>query len=158
QAGVYDCRWATDTIRVVVAGELPREVHNAPLHLFSASPELVDFGSGTYQRRSESTSALLEQLFERLEREDLTMTYTMADFQRDYIKEHFPRLTPEQQDYVLQSLPPERRLSGLSTEQILSGLSAEQILSGLSAEQIRQYLELLTAERPAAPRKRRRKK
>src|SRR6201996_3885199 len=29
QAGVYDCRWGTDTIRVVVAGELPREPHNA---------------------------------------------------------------------------------------------------------------------------------
>ena len=38
QAGVYDCRWGTDTIRVVVAGELPREAHNAPLHLFSAAP------------------------------------------------------------------------------------------------------------------------
>src|SRR5947209_13416551 len=59
QAGVYDCRWGTDTIRVVVAGELPRELHNAPLHLFSASPDLVDFGRGAYQRRSEDTSALL---------------------------------------------------------------------------------------------------
>src|SRR5213596_458635 len=27
QAGVYDCRWGTDTVRVVVAGELPREAH-----------------------------------------------------------------------------------------------------------------------------------
>src|SRR5262249_12261563 len=27
QTGVYDCRWGTDTIRVVVAGELPREAH-----------------------------------------------------------------------------------------------------------------------------------
>src|SRR5437899_4821439 len=36
RAGVYDCRWGTDAIRVVVAGELPREPHNAPLHLFSA--------------------------------------------------------------------------------------------------------------------------
>jgi hypothetical protein len=41
QAGVYDCRWGLDVVRVVVAGELPREAHNAPLHLFSASPELV---------------------------------------------------------------------------------------------------------------------
>ena len=56
QAGVYDCRWGTDTIRVVVAGELPREPHNAPLHLFSASPELVGFGGSAYRRRSEKTS------------------------------------------------------------------------------------------------------
>src|SRR5436190_7839091 len=59
QAGVYDCRWGTDTIRVVVAGELPREAHNAPLHLFSAAPELVAFGSSAYRRRSEQTSRVL---------------------------------------------------------------------------------------------------
>src|SRR5947208_7935889 len=62
QAGVYDCRWGTDRIRVIVAGELRREAHNAPLHLFSASPDLVGFGSGAYRRRSEQTSRLLEQL------------------------------------------------------------------------------------------------
>src|SRR4051812_19386420 len=52
RAGVYDCRWGTDTIRVVVSGELPREPHNAPLHLFIASPDLVAFGGGAYRRRS----------------------------------------------------------------------------------------------------------
>src|SRR4051794_14189550 len=62
QAGVYDCRWGTDTVRVVVAGELPPEAHNAPLHLFSAAPELVAFGGGAYQLRSEQTSRLLGQL------------------------------------------------------------------------------------------------
>src|SRR5205823_5289954 len=64
QAGVYDCRWGTDVVRVIVAGELPREAHNAPLHLFSASPELVSFGSSVYRRRSEDTSLLLGQLVE----------------------------------------------------------------------------------------------
>src|SRR5438552_16000558 len=59
QAGVYDCRWGPDTIRVVVAGGLPREPHNAPLPLFSASPEPVGYGRGAYQQRSENTSALL---------------------------------------------------------------------------------------------------
>src|SRR5207248_5279145 len=62
QAGVYDCRWGTDEVRVLVAGELPREEHNAPLHLFSASPELLSFGQSTYRRRSENTSMLLGQL------------------------------------------------------------------------------------------------
>jgi hypothetical protein len=56
RTGVYDCRWGTDTVRVIVAGELPREVQNAPLHLFSASPELVDFGQSAYRRRSAETA------------------------------------------------------------------------------------------------------
>src|SRR5262245_11412591 len=73
-SGVYDCRWGTDTIRVLVAGELPREAHNAPLHLFSASPELVGFGAAAYRKRSENTSALLKQLFERFQGEGLAMS------------------------------------------------------------------------------------
>lgn len=67
QPGVYDCRWGTDVVRVVVAGELPRQAHNAPLHLFSASPELVAFGRDAYRQRSEFTSLLLRQLFEKLQ-------------------------------------------------------------------------------------------
>src|SRR5437868_1280259 len=101
QAGVYDCRWGTDTIRVVVAGELPEQAHNAPLHLFSAAPNLIEFGSSAYQRRSEQTSRLLGQLFERLQGEGFEMSFTMEDFNRQYIKEHFAELSPEEQEEVL---------------------------------------------------------
>jgi hypothetical protein len=139
QSGVYDCRWGTDTIRVVVAGELPRDVHNAPFHLFSAAPDLVEFGSGAYQRRSENTSLLLAQLLEGFQREGLLMTFTMDDFKHQYIKEHFPQLTAEEQQELLKSLPPEKRLAGLS------------------GEQIRQYLLRLSADRPTARRKPRKK-
>jgi hypothetical protein len=152
QAGVYDCRWGTDAVRVVVAGELPREAHNAPLHLFSASPELVGLGRGAYRRRSENTSLLLGQLFERLQGEGFAMAFTMEDFKREYIKEHFPRLTPEEQEEVLQSLPPEKR------REVQQSLPPEELLGALSAEQIRAYLDRLTAGRPAQPGKPRRKK
>ncbi|HTU90673.1 MAG TPA: hypothetical protein VMF69_11410 [Gemmataceae bacterium] len=152
QAGVYDCRWGLDVIHVLVAGELPREAHNAPLHLFSASPELVDFASGTYQQSSEETSSLLEQLFQRFQREGFTMSYTMADFRRDYVKEHFPELTPEEQAAALQLLPPDKQA------ELLQSLPPEQRLAGLSEEQIRQYLDQLTAGRSSGPRKPRRKR
>ncbi len=133
QAGVYDCGWGLDTVRVIVAGELPRETHNAPLHLFSASPELVNFGRSAFRRRSVTTSLVLEQLLEELGEEGLAM-YTMEDFKRDYMKKNFPRLTPEEQREVLEMLPPEQRL------------------------QIREYLDQLIAGHPAAPPKPRRKK
>ena len=68
------------------------------------------------------------------------MSFTMEDFQRWYAKEHFAQLTPEEQQEVLQALPPERRLAGLSTEQI------------------REYLDRLTTGKPAGPHKPRRKK
>jgi hypothetical protein len=137
---VYHCVWGTDVVRVIVAGELPREAHNAPLHLFSASPELVGFGRGAYRRRSENTSLLLGRLFERLQGEGLAMSFTMADFKRQYFKEEFAKLTPEEQREILQSLP------------------AEELLGVLSAEQIRQYLDQQVVGRPTKPRKPRRKR
>ena len=140
QPGVYDCLWGLDAVRVVVAGQLSRESRNAPLHLFSASPELVGFAGSAYRRRSEHTSQLLRQLFERLQGEGFVMSYTMEDFTRQYIKEHFLQLTPEEQEEVLKSMSPERRLAGLS------------------AEEIRRHLDRLTAGRSDAPRPRRRKK
>jgi hypothetical protein len=169
QAGVYDCTWGTDTIRVVVAGELPREPHNAPLHLFSASPELVEFGQGAYRRRSVETSLLLRLLLEKLGEEGFAMSYTMEDFKRDYVKKHFAQLTPQEQREALQALPlekqqevlealPQEVVDALPPEKRLAGLPPEQRLAGLSAEQIQKYLKRLTATDPASPRKPRRKK
>ena len=135
-----------------MAGELPREPHNAPLHLFSASPDLVAFGGGSYRRRSEQTSRLLGQLFETLRGEGLAVSFTMEDFNRQYIKEHFARLTPQEQREALQALPPDKQ------QEVLQALPPEARLAGLSAEQIRQYLDRLTAGRPAAARKPRRRK
>jgi hypothetical protein len=176
QAGVYDCRWGTDTLRVIVAGQLPLEAHNAPLHLFSASPELVTFGQGAYRRRSEHTSGLLRQLFQRYAGEKLIMTFTWEDFNRMVVQESFPKLTLEERREVLQSLPAEDRrklLQSLPAEdrrevlqslppedrrEVLQSLPPEERLAGLSAEQIQQYLDQLTASRPSKPRKPRRKK
>ncbi len=152
QAGVYDCRWGTDVVRVIVVGELPREAHNAPLHLFSAAPGLVDFASHAYQRRSKDTSNLLGELFEGLRHEGLTMSYTMVDFRRDFFKKHFLRMTSEEQLDMLQSLPADKQ------EELLKSLSPDRRLAGLSAEEIRQYLDQLTAGRPSRSRKPRRKK
>jgi MgtE intracellular N domain len=178
QPGVYDLLWGLDTVRVIVAGELLREAQNAPLHLFSASPDLIGFGQATYRQRSAETSLLLGQLFERLREEGFAMSFTMEDFKRQYIKEHFSQLTPDEQREALERLSPEHRrevlqvaqltpheqreaLERLSPEhrrEVLQSLPPEERLAGLSAEQIRQYLDRLTAEHPAPARRPRRKK
>jgi hypothetical protein len=46
------------------------------------------------------------------------MSYTMADFQREYAKEYFRDLTAEERQEVLR---------GLSAEELLAALSPEQI-------------------------------
>jgi hypothetical protein len=139
QSGVYDCKWGIDTIRIVVAKELSREAHNAALHLFSASPELVGYGQLTYKQRAPRSSSLLGELLVSLKREGFTM-YTMEDFQLDLMKKYFPQLTPQEREEVLHTLPP------------------ETILGSLSEDQIREYLDKLTASRKKSTRKPRRKK
>jgi hypothetical protein len=130
----------TDEIKVIVARQLPQEVQYAPLHLFSASPELVGFGRDVYRMHSDTTSTLLKVLFDRFREEGFAMSYTMEDFKRDYLKEHLEKLPPDERREVLQSLPLEERLAGLSEEQI------------------QHYLEQLRAVNPAKPRKTRGKK
>ena len=77
------------------------------------------------------------------------MSYTMEEFKRDYFKEHFTKLTPEEQQEILDSLPPEKRLAGLPPQDRLAGLSPEQI---------RHYLDHLTARRRGHSFKPRRKR
>ncbi len=110
------------------------------------------------------------------------MPYTMEDFQRQYVKEHFRRLTPkerreavellppeerrhvlewlppEERRQVVQSLPPEERrevVQSLPPEErreVVQSLPPEERLAGLSAEQIQQYLDQLTGRRKAGAR------
>ena len=140
QSGVYECRRGTDVIRVVVAGQLARAEPNALLHLFSASEEQLDYGREHYHQRSRNTSTLLLQLLKGYQREGIAMPYTMEDFQRDYAKEHFKDLTPEEQQELIQIMSPEQRLAGLSPQEI------------------EQALEKLKAERAAQTRKKRRRR
>jgi hypothetical protein len=148
QEGVYDCRRRTNTIRVIVAGQLPQEAHNAPLHLFSARAERVGYGARHYQRRSPNTSSVLEQLFRGYDREGAIMPYTMQDFQKDYAKQHFKDLTRAEQRECIAGLPAAVRrelLAGLSAaerREFLTGLSAaegRELLAGLSVKDLRQW-------------------
>jgi hypothetical protein len=152
QEGVYDCRRGTDTVRVVVAGELPREAHNALLRLFSARPALISFGGRAYGYHSERTSRLLGQLFQGFEAEGVAMPFTMEDFDRQYALKYFSQLTSAEQKKALQRLTPKGR------QELLQTLSPEERLAGLSPEEIRQYLDRLSSPRSGPARSPRRKK
>ena len=81
--------------------------------------------------------------------EGTAMPYTMADFRRDYILEHFPELSREDRLEILRKLPP---------EVLLKGLSPEERMEGLSREVLESYLQKLRARQPAPQRKPRRKR
>jgi hypothetical protein len=142
--GIYECQRGTDTIVVVVLRQLLQNAHNALWHLFSPSPEQVAFAVNSYRQRSDETSSLLNQLFEGYKNEGLPVPYTMADFRRDYVKEHLKDLTPEER---LEGLPPEERIKGLPTEERLKGLPLDERLKDVSPEDIERYLKGLQARK-----------
>jgi hypothetical protein len=128
--GVYEISHFTGRLRLIVVHQLPREEHNAMLHLFSAQTELVKYGIDHYRQRSAETTSLLRQLYERYRQENLAMPYTLDDLVRDTIDD----LVKTHPDEILKKLPVEKRLEGLSPEKRLEGLSPEKRLEGLSAE------------------------
>ena len=111
QPGVYTCRRGSDAIRIVVACELARVDRNALLHLFSADQPQVEYGRDHWRPMSPSTSSIINQLFGIYKKEGLHVSYTLEDYQREYMSRFTTR----------------ERLAGLSTEELLDGLSDEEI-------------------------------
>jgi len=142
QAGVLECRWGTDVVRLIVLRDLPREEHNAPLHLFSAMREQVQYGQRHYQQRSPDTSSLIQQLLTRYQTEGVPMPYTMEDFRRGVRKEMLDELTPEER---LAGLDAKERVVGLSDkerERLLEALLVQQ-LQGMPSTEIEEYFRKL---------------
>ncbi len=108
-------------------------------HLFSAAVPQKVYGALHYRQRSPTTSTLIDQLLPQYRIEGITMPYTMDDFRREYVKEHFKELTPDEQ---------QEAIKGLTPEQVLAALTPEQ------RERLRD--ELLTERRSGQPKKRRR--
>ncbi len=113
QPGVYEVRHFTGLLRLVVIHELPQQEHNALFHLFSAQMELLRYGAEHYRLRSEESSTVLLQLFQRYRLEATLMPDALEEFARETIEE------------LLKNLPIEERLKGLSADDLLRALSPE---------------------------------
>jgi hypothetical protein len=113
QPGVYEVRHFTGMIRLIVVHELPQQEHNALLHLFSARTDLLQYGATHYRLRSEETSTLLFQLFERYRLEEAFMPDLLEQLKRETVEE------------ILKKMTPEERLKGLSVDDLLAALSPE---------------------------------
>jgi hypothetical protein len=139
QPGVYDLRHFSGLVRLVVVHELPPEEHNAVLHLFSARMDLLRYGATHYRLRSEETSTLLLQLFERYRLEVALMPDVLEQLARETI------------DELLKTLPAEVLLKRVSTEDRLKGLSPEERLKGLSLDDLRAALAQRLKENGSPP-------
>lgn len=141
-----------------------------------SAPNMVEFGSSAYQRRSEHTSRLLGRLFHKLRGEGFTMSFTMEDFNRLYVTKYFKEFTPAERREALKGMNPEERREALETltpeerrtllhsllqeerHTVLQSLPVQELLTMLSAEQVEQLREQLRGGGMPQPRKSRRKK
>jgi len=159
--GVYDVERGSDKIRLIVLSDIPHSEHNAVWHLFSGIPDEIEFASRQYHGHTKEISTLLNQLFTNYQSEGLNMSYTMKDFEKDFVKEHLDVLSDDERlkgipiDKRLKGISTDERLKGISTDTILDkipkderlkGISTEEILKRLSEKDIRLYLEKLNKQ------------
>ena len=116
QPGVYDVRHFSGRLRLVVVHELPHQEHNALLHMFSARMDLLRYGTAHYRPRSEETSTLLRELFEKYRLEGAIMPDSL---------EQLKQFVEESKKRFLKELPAEERVKGLSPDELLAAMSPE---------------------------------
>jgi hypothetical protein len=84
--GVFEVQALSRPIRIIVANQLPRQEHNALLHLFSTNTDLLAYGIQHYRADSEETSTLLTQLYQRYRQEGLILPGMLEKFYRETIE------------------------------------------------------------------------
>ncbi len=147
--GIYDINWGSDNIRIIVLSEIPAGEHNALWRLFSAKPEAVIEARDHYHIHQTDMSTIVQQLFENYQQERIDMTYTVQDFQKEYVLDHLNLLSPDEvlkrfsPDEVLKRYSPDERLKNLSPDERLKDLSPDEILSNLSPESLKILMERL---------------
>ena len=171
--GVYDVQWGASTIRLIVLNAIAPHPRNAAWELFSTHSDRIRQGAASYRPRRPGTWDLLYRLYLLHLLEDPSLATTIEEYVRDLRQQFLHSLTPEEQQAVLDQLPPEdvfkhftpeerlrglkpedvlqrfapeERLRGLGPEERLRGLGPEERLRGLGPEELRQlqdYLKML---------------
>ena len=126
QAGVYEIKWGSKLVRVIVTSQVPQSANNAVWNLFSGITEHVQHATTNYRWRRSDNSGILNQLFQNYEIEGMNMPYTWDDYYRDVTREH---------------------LDWLPKEELLAKLSVEDRLKGLPPEEIEAYLNKVLPEK-----------
>ncbi len=150
--GVMDIKWGGRWIRLIVLSRIPRKKENALWQLFSAKPENVKYGADHYRWRT-AVSSVIDDLFNNYNLEGVTMSYSIEDYQRDYLLDNLYKLSPEDRlkglgpDDLLRRLTPDDRLKGLAPEDLVRTL---QSMKSWKREEIEiLFKELMKNKKPS---------
>jgi hypothetical protein len=159
--GVYRLKHGVQPVNIIVISRLPKDQKNAIFHLLSTNSDKIEFGLTTYIWNHEDLKYfVLNEMFQRFEKEGIQMSYTVEDFKREVLKKSLPSLSVQERleglraedvlnvfrpeklvkkmrpEDVLNVFRPEERLKGLRPEERLKGLRPEERLKGLRPEDI----------------------
>ncbi len=139
QTGVFDLTWGSRLIRIIVLSRMPQEKKNALWQIFSGKAAEFAYGNQNYNWHCFREKAVINQLYELYyKKKGVIMPYTMADFNKDFTREHLDLLQPEERlkglssETVFQQFPLEERLKGLPSETVFQQFPAEVIEKYLS--------------------------
>ena len=146
-AGVYEVDTQLGLVlRVIVTRETEQIPRNALWQLLSANPEQVQYGVECYERQSMAFCDVVEILRRYYQMEGVEVPYTLEDYERKARQRLIARLTTEDLEEIIKTIPKELFISAFSKEERLAGLSKEERLAGLSKEERRELAQQLTAE------------
>ena len=135
--GVYEMKWGTRPIRVIVCRRVEIATRNALWLLFSGDEERVAFAMQHFGLNNQEMSTILTDISETYQLQGLNMPYTIEDYKRECIEkalESIKTLPADEQEDVLEQLPADLRLRGLDAKDRLEGLDAQDRLEGLDAK------------------------
>ena len=154
--GVYDFRWGSRDIHLIVTSKIHKEKRNAMWLMFSAVADSVKYGVSRYRGKMNEMSSAIDRLLIRYKTERIIdMPYTIEDFRKEIKQDALKMMTPEE---VVKAFPAEEIFRAFPAEERLRGLPAEERLRGLSPEEIRAYLKKLPKKTAPAKKKMRIKK
>ena len=128
--GVYEMKWGTRPIMVIVCRQVEMTERNALWLLFSGQEVRVAFAMKHFGLNNHDMSTILSKISETYQLQGLNMPYTVEDFKRECIEEAFEEIKdlPEaEQQRILAHLPPNLRLKGLDPKDRLEGLSKKEL-------------------------------
>ncbi|MGH8476874.1 MAG: hypothetical protein ACRER2_14095 [Methylococcales bacterium] len=133
KAGVYELGWGAGWIRIIVLSRIAEGEHNAIWRLFSARRKAVLEARQAYQLHQLNMSTIVQQLFENYQRENIYMSYTVLDFQKDYVRDHLNLVSLDDR---LQGLSADEVVKRFSTDDVLKCFSADDVLKRFSADDV----------------------
>ncbi len=151
QDGIYDIRWGSQTIRLIVLSQISQGEKNAIWHMFSAIPERVRYGMLHYQWHIPDLSTVIHELFQHYQLEGVLMSYTVNDYYRDFTRSHLDWLTPEERVRGLDAtdllnasgIDPKALLKRVPPDDLLQFLLSDDIAEQVSLEKFEQFLQQL---------------